>query len=94
MAKATQPRREDGSVIAMKLLTYIASDEDVLGRFMGMSGLSPDDLRRGIADPAFQAGVLDFALSDESLLIAFAANAGLNPTAIMQARSRMPGFSR
>lgn len=61
---------------------------------MGLSGLAPDDLRRGIADPVFQAGVLDFALADESLLIAFAANAGINPASIMQARAKMPGFSQ
>ncbi|NMD09225.1 MAG: DUF3572 domain-containing protein [Phyllobacteriaceae bacterium] len=77
----------------MKLLAYMAANEDLLGRFMGLSGLSPDDLRQGIADPAFQAGVLDFALSDESLLLAFAANAGLDPASLMQARSKMPGFA-
>lgn len=93
MLKSAQSQREDGSVIAMKLLGFLAADEDLLGRFMGLSGLAPDDLRRGIADPAFQAGVLDFALSDESLLIAFAANVGINPASIMLARSKMPGFS-
>lgn len=93
MLKSAQSEREDGSVIAMKLLGFLAADEDLLGRFMGLSGLAPDDLRRGIADPAFQAGVLDFALADESLLIAFAANVGINPASIMLARSKMPGFS-
>ena len=77
----------------MKLLGFLAEDADLLGRFMSLSGLSPDDLRRGIADPAFQAGVLDFALSDESLLLAFAANAGIDPAAVMKARTKMPGFA-
>ncbi len=81
------------SVIAMKLLTFIAADSDLLGRFMSLSGLGPDDLRRGLNDPAFQAGVLDFALEDESLLLAFAANEGLNPVAIVQARAKLPGFA-
>lgn len=93
MLKPAQSKREDGSVIAMKLLGFMAADEDILGRFMGLSGLAPDDLRQGINDPAFQAGVLDFVLADESLLIVFAANAGIDPASIMQARAKMPGFS-
>lgn len=93
MLKPAQSKCENGSVIAMKLLGFMAADEDILGRFMGLSGLAPDDLRQGINDPAFQAGVLDFVLADESLLIAFAANAGIDPASIMQARAKMPGFS-
>ncbi len=92
MAKA-EAGSENSSVIAMKLLTFIAADSDLLGRFMSLSGLGPDDLRRGLGDPAFQAGVLDFALEDESLLLAFAANEGLNPVAIVRARAKLPGFA-
>jgi hypothetical protein len=94
LLKSAQSVREDGSVIALKLLGFLAADDELLGRFMGLSGLSPDELKRRIADPIFQAAVLDFALADESLLVAFAANAGLNPASIMQARSKMPGFSQ
>lgn len=77
----------------MKLLGFLASDPDLIGRFMALTGLSPNDLRQSLADPAFQAGVLDFALQDESLLLAFAANAGIRPESVMRARSRLPGFA-
>jgi hypothetical protein len=46
-----------------------------------------------LSDPHFQAGVLDFVLADESLLVAFAANEGLDPAAIMRARAALPGFT-
>ena len=93
MLKQTQPGREASGAIALKLLAYLASDSDQLGRFMALSGLSPDDLRANLADPAFQGGVLDFALSDESLLLAFAANEGLDPASVMRARAKLPGFA-
>ena len=93
MLKQANSGVEPASVIAMKLLTYIAGDSDVLGRFLGLTGLGPDDLRDGLYDATFLAGVLDFALQDESLLVAFAATEGLNPLSIMQARSKLPGFS-
>ena len=75
------------------MLVFVASDPDQLGRFMALSGLSPQDLRANLQDPVFQAGVLDFALSDESLLLAFAANEGIDPHAVLRARARLPGFS-
>jgi hypothetical protein len=83
----------DASAIALKLLGYMAADGDVLGRFMALSGVSPEELRNGLSDPHFQAGVLDFVLADESLLVAFAANEGLDPAAIMRARAALPGFT-
>ena len=94
MLKQTQPKREDGGAIALKLMAFLAADSDQLGRFMALSGLSPSDLKANLPDPAFQGGVLDFALSDESLLLAFAANEGLDPAAIMRARASLPGFAQ
>ena len=80
--------------MALKLLSYLASDPDLIGRFMALTGLAPQDLRQSLADPAFQAGVLDFALQDEYLLLTFASNAGIKPETVMRARSRLPGFAQ
>ncbi|MBL8791815.1 MAG: DUF3572 domain-containing protein [Rhizobiales bacterium] len=93
MLKEVQGKNEDEGDLALKLLGFLASDPDLIGRFMALTGLSPNDLRQSLADPAFQAGVLDFALQDESLLLAFAANAGIRPESVMRARSRLPGFA-
>lgn len=93
MLKQPQPKLEAASEIAMKFMVFLANDADQLGRFMALSGLSPDDLRQNLSSPDFQAGLLDFALSEESLLLAFAANAGLDPSAVMRARAGLPGFS-
>jgi Protein of unknown function (DUF3572) len=84
---------DEPAVIALNFLAYLANDQDLLGRFMGLTGFSPDDLRAGADNPTFQAGLLDFLLEDESLLLAFAANADLPPASIMRARAKLPGFS-
>ena len=61
-------------------------------RFMAMSGLAPDDLRAQAADPHFLSGVLDFMLQDESLVVGFAAGAGMKPDAVMRARQAFGGM--
>lgn len=94
MLREVQGKNEEASDLALKLLSYLASDPDLIGRFMALTGLAPQDLRQSLADPAFQAGVLDFALQDESLLLTFASNAGIKPETVMRARSRLPGFAQ
>jgi Protein of unknown function (DUF3572) len=79
------------SDIALKLLSFMA-DDGALFRFMDISGIDPQSLKNQIAEPSFHAALLDFALSDETLLLAFAANAGLNPAEIIRFRSKLPGF--
>ncbi len=82
-AKLTRALAEDMAVAA---LTFIAQDGDRLGRFLTLSGLEPGNLRDAAADPSFLVGVLDYLSGDESLLLAFAANFQIDPTAIATAQ--------
>lgn len=59
---------------------------------MATSGMSSDSLSHGVNDPALLAGILDYILSDESLLIEFAEFAGVEPEMPALARSVLPGF--
>jgi hypothetical protein len=79
--------------MALELLAFIARDEVALGRFVAETGLSPDTIAAQVQDPTFLAGVMDFVLGDESLLLAYAANAGIDPHAVLRARSKLPGYS-
>lgn len=81
--------RDAAEHIAIAALGYLAADPEHLERFLSLSGLDPADLRRAAASPGFFAGVLDFILEDESLLLAFAADHGINPAAIVRARSHL-----
>ena len=82
---------EMAQVIALKALGYLAADEDVLNGFLGTTGLLPADLRNGASDSAFLAGVLDYFLQNEALLLAFAGASELAPEAIVRARQGLPG---
>ena len=53
--------------------------------------LRPPEIRTVAREPGFLAGVLEHMLGDESLLIAFADRAGINPTAVARARSALGG---
>jgi hypothetical protein len=82
-AKLTRALAEDMAVAA---LTFIAQDGERLGRFLTLSGLEPGRLREAAAEPSFLVGVLDYLSGDEALLLAFAANFQIEPTAIATAQ--------
>jgi Protein of unknown function (DUF3572) len=82
-----------GDDIALKYVTYLASDGDKLAAFCGQSGLGLDDLRARLTDPSFQGFLLDSLLQDETELLAFSAHNSIKPEAVMLARSKLPGFA-
>jgi hypothetical protein len=96
MSQRQEPNREAAESIAVQALTFIAEDAEQLGRFMALSGLGPESLRAAAAEPGFLAGVLDYVLGDERLLLAFAERAGLPPAKVGRARELIagPGWER
>lgn len=77
--------------LAVRALQYVAGDQELLGRFMALTGIMPDDLRK-IADSAeFRAGLLEFIISDEPTLLAFAASIGEKPQIIAGACAVLSG---
>jgi hypothetical protein len=77
--------REEAESLALRTLTYIASDGDRLARFLGMTGLNPETIRQSAASPAFFAAVLDHVAADERLLIDLSGFLGVKPEHIMEA---------
>ncbi|HYP58117.1 MAG TPA: DUF3572 domain-containing protein [Beijerinckia sp.] len=75
--------------LAVEALAFLATDRNKLERFLSSSGLSVDNLRAAAATPGFFSAILDHLASDESLLLAFAANAGHDPATIAKARERL-----
>ena len=82
---------ETSQAIALKALGYLAADDDLLEPFLSSTGLVVADLRAGATDSAFLAGVLDYFLQNEALLLAFAGANELAPETIVRARQRLPG---
>ena len=81
----------NAETIALKALTFIAGDEELLGPFLGASGCSLADLRASAQDPAFLGGVLDFLLQEDKRILDFCQSEGLNPADLIRARHALPG---
>lgn len=75
--------------IAANALAFLAADVDRLSRFLSVTGLSPDELRRDASNPSLWTAVLDHLIDDESLLLVFAATAGLPPAEVAPARDAL-----
>ena len=83
--------RDSAEVLAIKVIEFLAADTDLLDAFMGMAGLSFDDLRSSIGSPELAAGVLDHLLANENLLLRFCDEQGIPPEFPARARRLLPG---
>jgi hypothetical protein len=91
MNKASGRSREAAESIAIQALNYLATEPERLSRFLALSGLDPGSIRSAAAESGFLAGVLAHLGQDESLLVAFAAEAGLTPAEVDRARRVLAG---
>ena len=86
--------REAAEALSIEALAFLAGDPERLERFLSLSGLDPSAIRLAAADPGFLAAVLEHFCSDESLLLAFSANAGRDPGDIAKALRILASFDR
>lgn len=84
---------DDAIALALKGLTFLASDGPRLTRFLRLTGMEPDDLRAQAGEDATLIAVLDHLLSDQSLLLVFAAEIPVPPERVEQARVLLAGSS-
>ena len=82
---------ERAQTIALKALAYLAADEDRLNHFLNATGMDLGSLKTGAGDTGFLAGLMDYFLQNEALLMAFAASEELAPETIVRVRQHMPG---
>jgi hypothetical protein len=93
MAVGKERESLDGAeALAIGALGFLAGDMERLGRFLATTGLGPENLRQAAGEPAFLASVLAYIAEDESLLLAFAADAGVRPERVAGAQRRLAGL--
>ena len=82
--------REHAEDIAIKALGFIASSEELLPRFLSISGIEASQIREAAAAPGFLAGVLQFVLAHEPTLLAFCQSADISPQQVSAAARSLP----
>lgn len=83
--------RESAENLGIQVLGWLASNDDLLTQFLGMSGISVSDLRVRAQEPEFLGFVLDFLLSDDAAIIAFCEDNRISTETPMLARAALPG---
>jgi hypothetical protein len=86
-----KPPDFDPETLALRVLAHIAMAEDLLPRFLALSGLDAAELRARAGEPQLLGGVLDFVLFDEALVLRLADELEVKPEAFAKARARLPG---
>ncbi|MDQ0327259.1 hypothetical protein J2R99_003128 [Rhodopseudomonas julia] len=89
MTRAHRISRDRAEEIAVMALAHIASRPDLLGRYLDLTGLRPDGLRKAATEPGFLAGTLAFLLAHEPDLFDFAEAAELHPEEIAEAARQL-----
>ena len=77
--------------LALKVLTWLIGQEDLLPVFLGASGASEQDLRLRMTDPEFLGSVLDFVMMDDVWVIGFCDANNVPYEHPMLARAALPG---
>lgn len=89
--KTSRAPQGNAENVAVAALAFIAADPERLGQFLAATGIGPADIRIAAREPLFLAGVIGHIASDENLLLAFAAEIGMEPSEINRARQVLAG---
>ena len=63
--------RNDPQQTAIEVLGWLASEPELLSRFLALSGLEASNLRAAANEPGFLVGVLSFLMTHEPTLMRF-----------------------
>ncbi|MEO9781381.1 MAG: DUF3572 domain-containing protein [Sedimentitalea sp.] len=77
--------------LALKALTWLLGQDELLPVFLGASGASEQDLRTRAGDAEFLGSVLDFLVMDDGWVVKFCEAESLPFEHPMLARAALPG---
>lgn len=85
-----QMNREDAEMVAVRALSFVAADPELLPRFLSLSGIDAGAVRAAAREPGFLAGVLRFIADHEPTLLKFAEESGVAPQDAVEALRLLP----
>jgi hypothetical protein len=79
----------DSATLALSALAATLGDERRAQRFLDLTGIGTDELRRRAAEPALLTAVLRFLEAHEPDLVAVAEALGVKPEQLVEARRKL-----
>jgi hypothetical protein len=92
--KTAAPTQDEAEAIALQALAFLASEPLRLAHFLNLSGTQPVEVRQRVSDPSFLQAILDHVVSEESILLVFAAGASVAPETVVAALDVLQGENR
>ncbi|MCX8569337.1 MULTISPECIES: DUF3572 domain-containing protein [Hyphomicrobiales] len=86
----SQQNSESAEALAIQALGFVASDPELLPRFLAVTGIEAHQIRRAAMEPGFLAGVLQFILAHEPTLLRFSEAVGIAPSEVGIAARALP----
>lgn len=80
-------------VTALSALGWIVQEPARADRLLALTGLSPENLREGVGSPSILAALLQYLEAYEPDLIACAEALGIEPLALVRARTTLEALS-
>jgi len=77
--------------VAIEGLAFIATQPDLLARFLALSGIEAQDIRQAAASEGFLAAVLSFLCANEVDLLAFCRHSHYRPETVSLAVQSLSG---
>lgn len=84
-------RQETAEAIGAEALAWLAGEDDLLGVFLGSSGLSAAELGQNASNPEILGAVLDFLLMDDAWITQFCDRHSYEYDLPSLARMALPG---
>lgn len=81
----------DAEASALRALATTLSKPDLTQRFLDLTGIGTDELRRNVGEPALLAALIRFLEAHEPDLVAVASEIGMAPDDLVTARRILEG---
>ncbi|WOI55051.1 DUF3572 domain-containing protein [Palleronia sp. LCG004] len=91
MQRSLAYSRDDAETMALDVLAWLASEEDLLSVFMGSTGVSKDDFPQRLKDSEFLGAILEFLMMDDEWIKRYCNERDLDYRAPGAARAALPG---
>ena len=85
----SQSPAPDAATLALSALAWVLGDGPRAERLLSLTGLSAEELRAGLGDPATLGAVLDFLCAHEPDLVAAASALNVTPGQLAAARESL-----